>query len=54
MLSVFPEKLPRAKRRFMRMGLPQRYAPNVVVQAYLIAPEATAAFIVQSAIAWRA
>ena len=54
MLSVVPENLLSAKRRFMRMGLLQHYAPSVVVQANLIAPEATAFFLVQSAIAWHA
>ena len=43
-----------AKRRWRRLGLLQHYAPNVRVQAYLIAPETKAACLVESAIAWNA
>ena len=44
--------LVRANQRFLILGSLQQCAPSAVVQAYLIAPKVTAAFIVQSAIAW--
>ena len=38
----------------MLLGSLQQYAPSAVVQTYLIAPKATAALLVQSAIACHA